>query len=270
MANVKKQKIAPKKVAVVQKQKKNVSKNRSITYNNYQYKQVQQQLPKNQKKKVKIRYGRILIAIVFFLLLFYFFSICYQAPIKNIIIKGNNFMTDQEIIDLAGLRDYPSNMQNSSSKIKKRLEKNTYIKKAIVTKNVFGKVTIAIEENYPVYYYQSTGKTILLDGQEVDSNYDVPFVINYIPNTIYEVFDEKMKGISRDVLSRISEIKYAPNEVDDGRFLLSMSDGNYVYLTLTRFSIIDHYIEIVSKSEFVGKKGILNLDAGNSFEILEG
>ena len=74
MANVKKQKIAPKKVAVVQKQKKNVSKNRSITYNNYQYKQVQQQLPKNQKKKVKIRYGRILIAIVFFLLLFYFFS----------------------------------------------------------------------------------------------------------------------------------------------------------------------------------------------------
>lgn len=265
----KKKKTLQKQVQKVNKQvkKQPVSNRRTATY---QYNKPVKPVPKEPKKKVKIRYGRILLAFLLLILLYYSLSICYQAPIKNIIIKGNHFMTDQEIIDLAGLRDYPSNAQNLSYKIEKRLEKNTYIKKATVIKNLFGKVIITVEENYPIYYYQPTGKTILLDGQEVTTNYDVPFVINYIPNTIYEVFEEKMKGISKEVLSRISEIKYAPNEVDDGRFLLSMSDGNYVYLTLTRFSVIDHYVEIISKAEFSGKKGILNLDAGNSFEILEG
>ena len=190
------------------------------------------------KKKIKIRYGRILIAFIILILLYLFLSFCYRAPIKNIVIQNNYYLHDQEIIDLAHLQDYPSSFINSSSKIKKRLEQSTYIKSANVSKNWTGRV--------------------------------LPLVINYIPNTKYEQFMERMREVSKDILGRISEIKYDPNEVDDGRFLLSMSDGNYVYLTLTRFSLINHYTEIISKDEFIGKKGIIKLDAGNSFEILEG
>lgn len=226
-------------------------------------------ITKKQKKKVKIRYGRISFALFVVGALFLLFSFLYEAPIKNIIIKNNSFLSDQEIIDLAGIGEYPSNMQNSASKIKQRLENNTYIKSVQVEKNIKGQVMITVEENYPLFYYQSNNKTILLDGKEVSASFNVPLVINYIPNTKYELFLEKMQKVSKEVLARISEIKYTPNEVDDGRFLLSMSDGNYVYLTLTRFSVIDRYIEIISKEEFVGKKGILKLDAGNSFEILE-
>ena len=171
---------------------------------------------------------------------------------------------------MARLDNYPSNFQNPSSKIKKRLEQNTYIKSVEVKKTLAGKVTITVEENYPLFYYQSNNKTILLDGKEVTAKFNVPFVINYIPNTKYEQFFKGMNEVSRDVLGRISEIKYDPNDVDDSRFLLSMSDGNYVYLTLTRFSLINRYVEIISKEELIGKKGILKLDAGNSFEILEG
>lgn len=226
--------------------------------------------PKQHIKKTKIRYGRILFALLVIGLLCRFFSFCYQAPIKNIIIKGNSFYTDQEIIDLAGIRDYPSNFQNSSKKIKKRLEQNTYIESAQITKSMAGLVTITILENYPLFYYQPNNKTVLWNGTEVNAMFDVPLVVNYIPNVKYEQFMSKMKGVSKEILTRISEMKYDPNEVDDGRFLLSMRDGNYVYLTLTRFSLINHYIDILSKSEFSGKKGILKLDAGNSFEILEG
>lgn len=222
------------------------------------------------KKKVKIRYGRIFLTLLIFILIFLFLSFCYQMPIKNIVIQNNFFLKDQEIIELAHLDNYPSDFQNSSSKIKKRLEQNTYIKSAEIKKTLTGKVTITVEENYPLFYYQSTNKTILLNGKEVTTKFDVPFVINYIPNTKYEQFFKGMSEVSRDVLGRISEIKYDPNDVDDGRFLLSMSDGNYVYLTLTRFSLINRYVEIISKEELIGKKGILKLDAGNSFEILEG
>lgn len=222
------------------------------------------------KKKIKIRYGRILIVLFIVILFSLFLSFCYKAPIKNIVIQNNLFLEDQEIIEIARLENYPSSFKNSSSKIRKRLEQNTYIKTAKVKKNWTGRVFITIEENYPMFYYQPNNKTVLLDGTEVMATFDIPLVINYIPNTKYEQFFKGMSEVSKDILGRISEIKYDPNEVDDSRFLLSMSDGNYVYLTLTRFSLINHYIDIISKEEFNGKKGILKLDAGNSFEILEG
>lgn len=227
------------------------------------------QKPNNQKK-IKIRYGRIFIFLCVFVLTCFLCFFIYQAPIKNIFIDGNTLLTDQEIIDLAGIREYPSNFKNLSFQIKKRLEENTYIKAARIKKNFLGAVFIQVEENYPLFFYNPNNKTILLDGTEVSATFAVPFVMNYIPNTKYNQFISKMQTVSKDIISRISEIKYDPNEVDDGRFLLSMRDGNYVYLTLTRFTLIDRYLEIISKEEFIGKKGILKLDAGNSFEILEG
>ena len=48
-----------------------------------------------------------------------------------------------------------------------------------------------------------------------------------------------------------------------------MSDGNYVYLTINKFENINAYIEIIKQKQFENKKGILYLDAGNSFEIIE-
>ena len=38
----------------------------------------------------------------------------------------------------------------------------------------------------------------------------------------------------------ISEIKYDPNSVDVERFLFTMTDGNYVYITLERFEVVRH------------------------------
>ena len=45
--------------------------------------------------------------------------------------------------------------------------------------------------------------------------------------------------------------------------MLYMVDGNYVYITLTKFDSINYYNEIYPTLE--GKKGILYLDSGNHF-----
>ena len=74
--------------------------------------------------------------------------------------------------------------------------------------------------------------------------------------------------VDLDVLERISEIKYDPNDVDSERFLLFMNDGNYVYLTLDRFNNVNSYIDIIKK--FGSKKGILYLDSGEYFKVLKG
>ena len=65
-----------------------------------------------------------------------------------------------------------------------------------------------------------------MSNLSVNNNVVYPTLINYVPDTIYLEFIESMKKIDKDILNRISEIKYDPNDVDDRRFLLTMNDGN--------------------------------------------
>ena len=74
-----------------------------------------------------------------------------------------------------------------------------------------------------------------------------------------------MNNIDYGIVKRMSEIKYDPNEVDDERFLITMNDGNYVYLTLNKFNKINHYLDIIK--EFDNKKGVLYLDSGEYFKV---
>ena len=141
------------------------------------------------------------------------------------------------------------------------------IKSADVKKNGLFSVTITVEENRPLFYDINKNKVILLDGQTTDGNYVVPTLINYTPDKLYKKLQKKLAELDTEILSRISEIEYNPNEVDQSRFLLSMTDGNYVYLSLNQFQKINSYLDIMKT--FQNKKGILYLDSGEYFRILE-
>ena len=74
-----------------------------------------------------------------------------------------------------------------------------------------------------------------------------------------------MSNIKKEILGKISDIEYQPNDYDKDRFLLYMDDGNMVYLTLTKFDMINYYDDVLAQLE--NKKGILYLDNGNHFQI---
>ena len=128
-------------------------------------------------------------------------------------------------------------------------------------------VYIEIEENRPLFYYNYDKKTVLLDGTTIDTKFPVPTVLNYITDTYYDSFVTEMGKLDETVLKRISEIEFSPNEVDDNRFLLTMSDGNYVYVNISTFDKMNKYLSILES--LPNKKGILYLDYGNNFEIIE-
>lgn len=229
-------------------------------------------MQKKNKKKIKKKRFRIKFRIIILFLSLIgliITSIVYiiNIPISNIIISGNNYLMDQEIIEIAGIQNYPSTLKNSSSKIEKKLEENIYVKSAKVSKTFFTRVYIDIEENRPLFYNQSINRTILLDKKETKDGFNVPILINNIPSAIYDEFIEKMSEIDTNVLIKISEIKYVPDEVDDLRFLFSMNDSNYVYLTLKKIDKINSYNDIVK--QFDNKKGILYLNSGGYFDIFE-
>lgn len=222
---------------------------------------------KSKKKKRKVRYDRIIIFLGIIIFLVFSFTYVLNIKISNIYISGNEYLTDQQIIEIAGISDYPSTLQNLSFQIKERLKSDISIKDAKVVKKGFTQVYIEVEENRPLFYYEYNNKTILLDGKENSNKYNVPTVINYITDTYYDAFVTEMGKLDKQVLSRISEIQFYPNEVDDNRFLLTMSDGNYVYVNISTFNKLNKYITILES--LPDKNGILYLDYGNNFEIIK-
>ncbi len=218
-------------------------------------------------KKRKIRYDRILIALIIVLIMAGFFTFLFNLKITNIIIKNNNYLTDQEIIELALISDYPKSLANSTQQIEQRLKNNNLIKDVKVTKKFLTQVYIEVEENRPLFYYNYNNQTVLLDGTNISDKYPVPTVLNYITDTYYDEFINEMGKLELSVLNKISEIQFYPNDVDDNRFLLTMSDGNYVYVNISTFYKLNKYISI--KENLPDKNGILYLDYGNNFEIIE-
>ncbi|CCY45997.1 cell division protein DivIB [Firmicutes bacterium CAG:822] len=217
------------------------------------------------KKKRKLKVKNLLIVLLIFIVILLGAAFLTDVKLNNIIVKGNSLYSDWEIIEMAGLSDYPSSLKTLSSTVEKRLEENDYIKSVKVSRPSLTKIVINVEENLPLFYYLSENKTILTDETEVTDNFPVPTVINYVPDNIYSDFLKSMGSIDYDIIKRISEIRYDPNEVDEGRFFLTMNDGNQVYLTLNKFTKLDDYLDIIK--EFDNKKGILYLDSGEYFEV---
>ena len=119
---------------------------------------------------------------------------------------------------------------------------------------------------FAVMYILNVRVKNIENGKKINKKYNVPIVVNYIPDTILEKFRKALAKVDDDNLPKISEIKYDPN-IDDERFLLTMTDGNYVYINIKKFELINNYLTIISN--FKDKKGILYLDSGSHFEVLQ-
>ena len=226
-------------------------------------------MKENKKEEVvvkrKFKFVKFLVVILILYIILFLGYKLFTAKIKNIFILNNNYLTDQEVIDESGLRNYPSFLLTTKYKIKKNLLKNSLIKEAKIKKKLWGIIYIEISEYEPLFIYQD--KVILDNGTKIDNNdYILPILINDVNEEILSKFINKYKDIDKEIKMQISEIEYLPNDIDKERFLFTMNDGNYVYITIYKTLAINEYNKILPNLE--GKKGILYLDSGNYFEIL--
>ena len=223
-------------------------------------------------KKTKVKIIGLLIVLLVLLGLFFGVYFLLQVKTKNIIIRGNEYLNDDYIIDLAGIGKYPGFISFSSLRAEKKVKKSKYISSCDIKKKWGFILEVNINENKALFYDTNKNKYILetneiVDDEEISHEFRVPRLLNYVPDKKYNKFVKKMSNVKDDILSRISDIEYQPNDYDKDRFLLYMDDGNMVYLTLTKFNTINHYNEVLTQLE--GHKGILYLDSGNHFQIKE-
>lgn len=207
----------------------------------------------------------LVILLILYIIGFNIYKILI-LPINNIYIKNNEYLTDQEIIDIAGIRNYPSFALTSRFKIKNNLRKNEFIKDVKVSKKAGRVITITIEEYKPLLKYND--EIILESGKKVTKDFSLPIITNEVDEDILNKLVEKYINIDDEIKLMISEIKYDPNNIDKERFLFTMNDGNYVYITLYKITSINEYIKILSTLP-KDKKGTLFLDSGNYFKKFE-
>ena len=227
-------------------------------------------MKKNEKEDAKVTVKKIKIVNILIVLLllymigFYTYKVVV-SPINNIFVVGNKYLTDQEIIDIAGIRNYPSFILTTKYNIKKKLLKNDLIDEVKIKKSFGRMLTIELKESDPLFIYND--KVILSNGKQIDNkNYKLPTITNYVEEDILNKLIEKYQNVDDEIKIMISEIEYVPNDIDKERFIITMNDGNYVYITLYKITSINEYIKIVSTLD--NKKGILYLDSGNYFETL--
>lgn len=218
-----------------------------------------------EKVVKKFSFVKLLLVLLIIYVIGYFGYKVAISRITNIYIKNNNILTDQEVIDASGLRNYPSFILTTNYSIKNKLLKNNLVKKVKVKKGLWGKVYIDIEEYKPLFIYED--KVILDNKNEVDLDISLPILVNKVDDDILDKLISKYESVNDEIKLMISEIRYDPNDIDKERFLFTMSDGNYVYITLYKLSSIDEYLKITSTLK--DKKGILYLDSGNYFEVFK-
>ena len=233
------------------------------------------ELKRVKKRKLNLK-AVIILLLIIYLIAMLLYTI-FTMPIKNIYIKGTNLLTDNEIIELAEIKDYPAIFSISKKKLEEKISTLELVESVEVKKTLTGKLTILVKETIPLFYNRNTNKLVLANHKEVDSLLinGVPTLINYVPDTLYERLVDELKDIDSNVLKLISEIEYQPwqsNDVmiDETRFFLRMTDGNSVYVNLINLSKLNSYIEIYASLE--GKSGILYLDSSSdriSFSLYE-
>lgn len=228
---------------------------------------------KKSKKKIRFK-GVIIILLCLYLIgsiVYYFFTM----PVKNIIVKNNNLVTESQIVLASNISEKTSIFKVNSSSLKKKIKSELPLVHNIkVKKSLFGNVTIIVEENKILFYNTLTSKLVLSDGTEIDEEnkyFGYPTLINYVPSDILEKFVKGLSKIDSDIIAMISEIEYNPDRyndivIDDERFFLRMNDGNIVHINIVNIEKLNKYQMILTA---VGSDGVLLLDSNSKNYIFE-
>ena len=222
---------------------------------------------RKRKKFNFIRFFKFLFVLACLIAAYYYLS---KVPIKNILIRGNKYLSDNYIIEVANIEDYPSFINTSSRSIESKLKKIPLVKDVSVKKKLNFRLEINIEENKVLFKSRNTNEYYLSNKEKVlDLGKFVvcPILINFVPDDVLTKMIDRFDRIDSEVLEKISEIEYAPNEFDTERFMLYMNDENLVYITLNKVKEFNNYNKI--KEQIGTNRGILYLDSGNYFEIKE-
>lgn len=221
-----------------------------------------------QKKIIKKRRLNIKRAFILALVIFIIGGILYYAfklNVSSVTVSGANYISDSEIIKASNILNKKFLMVTSHQACK-NIKNNDLINTCKIKKSWWLKINIIVTENKPLFIYKENGSVMLSNGSQTKKSiYGIPTLINYVPKKVLSKFIKGLTQIDDDIIQSISEIEYAPSLNEDGslideeRFMMTMNDGNVVYINNRNLKVLNKYEKIYAS--IGNKKGYFNFDA---------
>ena len=220
---------------------------------------------KKRRKRKRLKIKSVLIFLFILLLLGGSIYGLTYIKVRSFYVYNNNYLTDEEVLEELKLNNKSSFLLTLTPIEKTIIKKSKFIEDVEIHKTLDLELKVDVKEYKMLFYDSRNAKTVIENGEKIDYlDNNIPVLINEITDKdVYNTFVKKMNKVNNNSLQMISEITYSPNGIDKDRFLFSMNDGNYVYVTSTKISKINEYKSIINSVE--NKKGILYLDYGNYF-----
>ena len=227
-----------------------------------------------KKKKLNIK-ALILLLLIIYLIIMFLYTI-FTMPIKNIYINNTSLISDNEIIEIAGIKNYPSLFKINAKKLEKKISEIELVESVNIKKNLNGKLIINIKEAKPLFLNRTNNKIILSNKKEVEPNNNylgIPSLINNVPSDLLNDFIDGLSNVETDIIGMINEIEYNPHieqeqetgkniVINERRFILRMNDTNTVHVDTLYIERLNDYKSIMMTIK--DDRGVILLDSDNS------
>ncbi len=245
--------LTPKKRESVNTTKKSKPKNKT------QLKKKSTSLRKKTKKKQNKKNNKIvkwIILIMLIILCIVLFLLSSVFNIKQVVVKNNNKVSDQEIIELSGLKTDENMFKFSNNKIKKGIYINPYIEEIKITKKLNGVVELDVKERVPSYMLQYADTYAYINNQgyilELSTTpLEIPVITgintleeNIIPGKRLENEDLKKLDDVIKIMSNASSLK-----IDTLITNIDITDSNSYIITMSSEQKIIHFGDVSNINE---------------------
>lgn len=203
----------------------------------------QREIEQKKRKKRRVLLILILIILIFLAIGAYLLN-SDKFLIKEIIVEGNNQLTEEEVCELSKINIGDNIFKKLSIVAKVRLKENGYIEDAEIEKLYPDKIKITVQENTKDFQiFVGEGKYIQINSQGyiIDTStekLDIPTITGM--EIQIEDF-EKLKRLDEDDLNKMEQIlhiedeyqkkqiEYQIQQIDTGsEFILHLDDDNII------------------------------------------
>lgn len=212
----------------------------SYYYNEHDENQVKKILKNKKKKKLKRRLKIFLVIVVIGLVTAFFLS--DYSKVKSVRVEGNKDITSKEILKNIFVNKDTFFFMVNKDKITKEVMDLGMIKKAAVSVDLIGNVTIYIEEAEKVAYCEIGNDTYVIDelgGVSITEDQKIiqelhscPRILKFEDIELLETFAKEYIHIPDLIKTQTSDILYSPKDTDPSRLKFIMDNGKILYLRI--------------------------------------
>lgn len=240
---------------------------------------IEDRIPKLKQARKKKANRRLIfyLSIFFFLVLIIVYLQSPLSYVKNIHVKGNAIVSENELIERSGLTDETNIWMINKGDIKESIHEHPMIETVSVKRMLPRDVEISVKEFALVGFVKENDVfspvledgSILNDMQKKNVNGGAPLLVNFTKDDYLNKMATELHELPKSILNMISEVHWQPTEENENKILLYMNDGYIVKSTLRDFSDkMTVYPSIVSQLD-PEDKGIIHIEGGAYFESFD-